>query len=487
MAALTMTMSPTLDTLRARWRDAMGRASGRVTPGRPVLVSVSLALPAIDSLDLFARAAATVHERFYWERPADDVAFAGVGAAWAVESASPTVAGRAWRTLLEGAVIDTAAEGVGRDTADAMAGPLAGPLLVGGFAFDPARPTTTLWEGYPDGRLVLPRLTLVTRGAASIVTLNAIAPAGNGTDGEDMERMIRDAEDLLAHTAEARTASASIGDGGLCVDDVIPRASWEALVADGVRACRDGALRKVVLARVARVRSREPLDTVAALRYARDAYPNAYTFAVAHGDCTFIGATPERLARLHDGLADVACLAGSSARGATPEEDRARGAALLTSAKDRAEHAVVVDAVRGALAGVCPDLNVPAAPRLLRLPNVQHLYTPVTGRVAAGTDVLDLVARLHPTPAVGGQPRAPALDYIRAREGLDRGWYAAPIGWLDRHGEGEFVVALRSALVRGDEATLFAGCGIVADSCPAAEYDETRLKLRPMLAALGAC
>jgi len=473
MAALTM--SPTLDTLRARWRDAITR----VTPDRPALVSVSLTLPAIDPLDLFARAAATAPERFYWERPADDVAFAGVGAAWAVESASPTVSGRAWRALLEGGIIDAAAEGAGRDAADSMAG----PLLVGGFAFDPSRPATTLWEGYPDGRLVLPRLTLVTRGATSIVTLNALTSGG---DGEDTERMIRDAEELLAYTAGARTVSAFVRHDALCVDDVIPRAAWEALVADGARACRDGALRKVVLARAARARSRETLDTVAALRYARDAYPNAYTFAVAHGDGAFIGATPERLARLHDGLADVSCLAGSSARGATPDEDQTRGAALLSSAKDRAEHAVVVDAVRDALAGVCPDLSVSAAPRLLRLPNVQHLYTPVTGRATAGTDVLDLVARLHPTPAVGGQPRAPALDYIRAREGLDRGWYAAPVGWLDRHGEGEFVVALRSALVRGDEATLFAGCGIVADSCPAAEYDETRLKLRPMLAALGA-
>ncbi len=477
MAAMTMT--PTLDTLRARWRDAVGRARWRMTPGRPVLVSVGLALPAIDPLDLFARAAATAHERFYWERPADDVAFAGIGAAWAVESASPTVAGRAWRALLDGAVIAAAAEGAGRDAADSMAG----PLLVGGFAFDPARPATTLWDGYPAGRLILPRLTLVTRGATSIVTVNAIVSSGHG---KDMERMIRDAEDLFAHTAEARVASESVRDGDLCVDDVIPHAAWEALVADGAHMCRDGALRKVVLARAARVRSREPLDTVAALRYARGAYPNAYTFAVAHGDRTFIGATPERLARLHDGMADVSCLAGSSARGMTPEEDQVRGAVLLASAKDRVEHAVVVDVVRDALAGVCPDLRVPAAPRLLRLLNVQHLYTSVTGRVAAGTDMLDLVARLHPTPAVGGQPRASALDYIRAREGLDRGWYAAPVGWLDRHGEGEFVVALRSALVRGDEATLFAGCGIVADSCPAAEYDETRLKLRPMLAALGA-
>ena len=130
-------------------------------------------------------------------------------------------------------------------------------------------------------------------------------------------------------------------------------------------------------------------------------------------------------------------------------------------------------------------MEVPGAPRLLRLGNVQHLWTPVTARARAGQSVLDLVTRLHPTPAVCGAPRAAALRLIRELEGLDRGWYAGPVGWVDARGEGEFVVGLRSALLRGGEATLYAGCGIVGESDPEEEYRESELKLRPVLSALG--
>ena len=484
---VTAPAMPELETLRGRLR----AAARRVAPGRPALVSAGGTLPAIDPLDLFACAAGVARDRFYWERPADGTAFAGAGAAWTIEASSPVEAGQAWRALLAGAIVDTPASlqetgalgegGSGRGAPD----PMSGPLLVGGFAFDPLRPATPLWDGYPAGRLILPRLTLVTQGDTSILTVNIVVSDGAE---RDIDAVVDDIEDLLCDLPAAPDTGAIVGSCDLGVEDALPRAEWEALVAGAARACRDGSPRKVVLARAARARthSRDNLDVVAALRYAREAYSNAYTFAVARGERMFLGVTPERLARLHDGVADVACLAGSIARGATPEEDRARGDLLLSSPKDRAEHFFVVDAVRDALAGVCPDLQVPAEPRLLRLHNVQHLYTLVTGRVAVGTGVLDLVARLHPTPAVGGQPREEALDYIRAHERLDRGWYAAPVGWLNGRGEGEFAVALRSALVRDGEATLFAGCGIVAGSSPAAEYEETRLKLRPMLAALGA-
>jgi len=476
---VTVTTAPALDGLRARSLDAMRRAA----PRGAALLSVGVALPAIDPLDFFARAGATARDSFYWERPADGLAFAGAGVAWTVESPSADEAGRRWRALLATAVVDIPGASPEGGASDRASDSMAGPLLVGGFAFDPRRPATTPWAGYPAGRLALPRLTLVTRGGASILTINAVV---SPTVERDIAAAIDAADVVLASLAAVGLPNASIAHNNVMVEDVTPRRRWEALVADGARACRDDGLRKVVLARAVRARARDAFDVVAALRYAREADPNAYTFAVVRGDHAFLGATPERLVRLCDGVVDVACLAGSTARGATPADDMARGGLLLSSAKDRAEHRVVVDAVREALAPLSPDLRVPAAPRLLRLRDVQHLYTPVTGHVAGGTDVLDLVARLHPTPAVGGWPRADALAYIRAREGFDRGWYAAPVGWLDRHGEGEFAVALRSVLVRGHEATLFAGCGIVADSIPAAEYEETRLKLRPMLAALGA-
>jgi isochorismate synthase len=289
----------------------------------------------------------------------------------------------------------------------------------------------------------------------------------------------------------------------------MPAADWKAVVHSLTREMRRGHLEKLVLARECRVRTPSPrllisasprprvppspappvsrspsFDVPLALKRLRADYPSCFVFAVARGDHCFLGATPERLVRLRDGIVSTMCLAGSSARGATEEEDRRLGDALLASQKERAEHAVVVRALSEALADLCDEVAPISTPVLLKVRNIQHLLTTVVGRVADGRTILDLVERLHPTPAVGGYPRETALRLIRERERLDRGWYAGPIGWLDARGEGEFAVAIRSALLRGPEASLFAGCGIVADSNPDCEYEESCLKLRPMLSAL---
>jgi isochorismate synthase len=172
-------------------------------------------------------------------------------------------------------------------------------------------------------------------------------------------------------------------------------------------------------------------------------------------------------------------------RGATPEEDARIGEELMNSSKNRHEHAVVVDTIKSALGAVCDKVQAAEAPGLLKLANVQHLYTPITGQLQANHSILELVEQLHPTPAVGGLPNKSALEAIREREQLDRGWYAAPVGWLDAKGDGEFVVALRSALLRGNKAVLFVGCGIMGDSDPATEYQESCLKAKVMLSALS--
>ncbi len=145
----------------------------------------------------------------------------------------------------------------------------------------------------------------------------------------------------------------------------------------------------------------------------------------------------------------------------------------------------MVRALRDGLAGLCDQLISPDEPELLSVSNVHHLYTPITARLRDGVCILDAVERVHPTPAVGGFPRETALAFIREHEGMDRGWYAAPVGWVGQDGGGEFAVALRSALVEGASAALFAGCGIMGDSDPEREYAESWLKFRPMLSALG--
>ncbi|HEY0970949.1 MAG TPA: isochorismate synthase, partial [Gemmatimonadales bacterium] len=193
---------------------------------------------------------------------------------------------------------------------------------------------------------------------------------------------------------------------------------------------------------------------------------------------------PERLVALERGVVRATALAGSVRRGATPEEDAGLAASLMASAKDRLEHELVVRALREGLAELTDDVRAPEGPETVTMANVQHLHTPLTARPREGVGLLDLVARLHPTPAVGGVPRDEALAWLREHEELDRGWYAAPVGWIGADGDGEFAVALRSALIDGATATLFAGCGVMGDSDPAGELAESELKLRPMMQAL---
>jgi isochorismate synthase len=440
--------------------------------GRPVLVSVTARVRPEDPLALFARGVGLTHNRLFWSVPSSGLAVAGLGAAWHIAASGPdrfAQAADAWRDLIEHAAID----------ADPSL-PFSGPMAAAGFSFDPLRPASGLWEGFADGLLLLPRVVFARAGDVATLTVNGLV--GPSTSS------------IALHLSAARRLQALIGrtwraprvGEGVELADALPPGVWRATVADAVAAIRAGAMEKVVLAREVRARSAAPFDPAAALNALRQDYPDTFVFAVARGGRTFLGASPERLVSLQGDTVAASALAGTIGRGATPDEDAALGAALLASAKDRHEHAVVVRTIKASLAEVCSDVHAPAEPALMKVRNVQHLFTPVTGHIAADRGVLDLVARLHPTPALGGQPREAALAWIREREGLDRGWYGAPVGWVDARGQGEFAVAIRSALVGSHEASLFAGCGIVADSDPAREEHETQIKLRAMLGALGA-
>jgi len=439
--------------------------------GRPVLVSITTAAPAHDPLALFARARGATHNRFFWSVPSSGLALAGLGAAWSVETAGPGRIGAAraaWGELVASAAVDR-----GENL------PFAGPVAAAGFAFDPLRDPSGDWAGFPEGLLLLPRIMLARQGERASLTLNGLVGPDTSTAA-------------LAAGA-ARRLSALIGRGWrhddrpaeLGLADALDPDAWRTMVARAEAELRAGAMEKVVLARAVRAESGRPLDIPGALERLRHDYPDTFVFAVARGGRTFLGASPERLVSLRGGVVSAHGLAGSARRGATPEEDERFGAALLGSAKDRAEHEVVVRTIVEELAGLATDIAAPAEPTLMKVRNVQHLFTPISARIVPGHTVLDLVERLHPTPAVGGRPSAPALQWIRANERLDRGWYAGPVGWIDAAGEGEFAVGLRSALTSRLVATLYAGCGIVAGSDPEREFQESQIKLRAMLGALA--
>jgi isochorismate synthase len=250
-------------------------------------------------------------------------------------------------------------------------------------------------------------------------------------------------------------------------------------VAEAVAAIRAGVLSKLVLARAMDLTTGvpiEPFDLVARLR---SRYPSSRVFGWSIGQRAFIGASPELLIAREGSRFWTTPLAGSAPRGTTADEDRILSDRLLASEKDRAEHTVVVDDILGRLRTIADALDLPPGPVVQRFATVQHLATQITG--TSGATVLDLVDALHPTPAVGGSPTGDALAFIDKAEGLDRGWYAGGVGWASPSGDGEISLALRCALIHDDTARLFAGNGIVAASSAAAEFEETRLKLRPIL------
>jgi isochorismate synthase len=421
-------------------------------------------------------------ERFYWQEPGGQRILVGLGSAATLEAQGPErfrqLAG-AWQRLASEALV--AAKPAPTDPKP--------PLLFGGFAFDPDQPRSALWEGFPDGLLMLPAFLFTFAAPGPTLTLNVLVAADRDPLqlGDDIVAQLEALAQALSSPPDVLPAMPAVTTpSSLHLESLLPPAVWMEQVAQAVRQIRHGAYEKVVLARAVRLlRQDRSFEPEPALRRLREGYQEAYLFAFSRAGSCFLGATPERLVQAQGGALETMALAGSAPRGRTPHEDEQRARELLCSSKNQREHQIVVEMLRQALASLCTAIHSDPEPHLRRLKNIQHLETRITGRLQPGRSILEALEELHPTPAVGGFPRAAALAAIRAGEQLDRGWYAAPIGWVDAAGNGSFAVALRSALLRDHEATLFAGGGIVADSDPASEYAETRWKFRAMLGALG--
>jgi menaquinone-specific isochorismate synthase len=325
-----------------------------------------------------------------------------------------------------------------------------GPVAFASFAFDP---------GGGHSVLVLPKVVLGSRAGQSWVTV------------------IGDAGELTRPVSDRPTSSpVRFAEGAMTPS------RWMTAVADAVGRIRSGELEKVVLARDVIATAAAPIDQRRLLLRLAERYPSCWTFAVDG----LVGSTPELLvARLGESVTSRV-LAGTVTRLGDDVADAEQAQALLRSDKDALEHRFAVRSVHAVLAEHCSELHVPAEPQILRLANVQHLATELTGRLHDAATALTLAAAIHPTAAVCGTPTATALAVIRELEGMDRGRYAGPVGWIGSDGDGEFGIALRCALIEGRQARLFAGCGIVAQSDPAAELAESDAKLVAMRDALNA-
>lgn len=440
--------------------------------GRSRLGNISLEVPHIDPLAVLQSIYEPHELHFYLEKPAEGEAIAGADA---VESATFTGANRFagvrdWARELDSRLI----------TIGDLDTPRAGPHLFAGFAFaEEAAPGAV----FAPATVFLPRWQVAASLGRYVAVANVrVAP---DTDVAALAARVQAAHakfsafpyHTLAAPAKPLQPTQISETGG---------AGWfEAAVAEALNRIRAGVYRKIVLARALDLTQSSPFLPLDALNHLREKFPACFGFSLANGrGQSFIGATPERLARVRGRELLTEALASSAPRGATATEDTRLGRDLLGRAKELHEHQVVVEAIVKRLRELGLFSIRAEHARLLLLPNVQHLCSPVSATLPDGVHLLDVLASLHPTPAVGGQPRHAAQPDIARLERFDRGLYAGAVGWFDPAGDGEFVVAIRSALMDGPRARLFAGAGIVEGSAPAAEKAETDLKLAALLDAL---
>ena len=261
---------------------------------------------------------------------------------------------------------------------------------------------------------------------------------------------------------------------------------WRSMVTQALEDINHGDYEKIVVARSLDIKASRSWDVSPILKHLRMANPDATVFAWQQQNTTFLGASPEQLVAVQGRQLQTICLAGSSNRGLTPEEDSRLAEELRAHPKHRHEHHLVCRHIQDALAPLCRDLHIPVEPTVQKLPSVQHLSTPVEGTLLPNASIWTAAAALQPTPAVAGLPVEQAAHWIAQHEPFSRGWYAGTIGQVDLAGNGSFVVSLRSAVLSGNRAVAYAGCGIVTGSNPDQEFEESRWKLRPILEALGA-
>ena len=452
--------------LEKRVADAVRRAQRE---RRQVVASIDVALdPELDlSAAVLASRRASEDRFFCLEQPdRGGFALATLGTAAVVEASGRdrfAQAARACRALGRGGLVDDN-----------------GPRFVGGFAFAPDGGASPEWRSLAPAQMVLPEVALSRQDGAARMTLTAVVDGDAPVDAV-AGRLAERAQSLRAApmplldpdpVERARVASAA------------PPEHFEAAITRAVERIQAGDLNKVVLAREVRVHAPETIDPAPIYDGLRTVFPSCYCYLVGTPELSFIGASPELLVRRDGARAQTVALAGTRRRSADPSVDRFLGEQLLSSPKDREEQAIVTRRIERTLEPVSVWVAAAEEPVLVRVHNVQHLATPIRAQLADQVACLELAGRLHPTPAVGGEPADKALPLIPALEGLDRGWYAGPVGWTDLAEDGEFCVALRCALLRGNVAHLYAGEGIVADSEPAQELEANEAKLQALLPLL---
>ncbi|MEX0722947.1 MAG: isochorismate synthase [Gracilimonas sp.] len=442
-------------------------------------LSFSIQIPTVDALAVLEQNKNKNGFQYYWEKPSDDFSIAAAGSLHRIQTTGDN---RFREASCKGKDLLSKVYHI-----STLKHPLASVHLLGGFSFFDHN-VGKEWRNFGAGSFTLPEWVLVKNGKFNVLTISkkitsSVSKADIYSDFLNTLDHLDSICDAGSYTVIPKTSYQSTVD----IPGVDSEAynQWTNSVESATDLIKAKEFKKIVLARELKVKLQTPVSDTRILNHLRNQYPDCYSFLISQdGESSFIGSTPERLASFREREVLTEGLAGSISRGKTASEDAVLEHELLHSQKDLNEHAFVLDAIEENLQRYSDIFEHPVSPSIKKLSNVQHLYTPVHAKIKEGVSRTEVLSKLHPTPAVGGYPRESAMPYINKLEHFDRGWYAAPVGWINAHGEGEFVVAIRSGLINTNEVRFFAGCGIVEDSKPQKEWDETNLKFIPMLTAL---
>lgn len=447
---------------------------------RTQIVSVSLEIPPVDPLLALDALSQPSRMRFYWQKGTNSIAAVGAAVQFGVKkgrNGEGRFAGA--RDFITACLAHTVADG-------ALHLPFAGPHFFSAFTFfettDPAEAAP-----FPPATVFLPRWQVARCDNCCVLVANF--PVSAEDNIELLSWKIWQKVNQINGAKKFRLFTEGNGNGTAALrknwGEVANPENFQNAVLSALGEIGENKLQKIVLAHAVDVVKEGAFDPIASLQNLRQLYPDCYIFATSNGKGGhFIGASPERLLLIRDRHLVTDALAGSAARGVTPEADADLARSLLNSDKEQREHQFVIDFIADRLSHLGLTVRFSPGVRLRQLSNIQHLWTPMGATVPPEVHPLEILAQLHPTPAVAGVPRDIACAEIRRHEGFDRSLYAAPLGWLDARGNCEFIVGIRSALIEGNRARLYAGAGIVAGSDPDQELAEIQLKLKALLKSL---
>ena len=437
------------------------------------IVSISVKTQRVDPLVVLEKIASPNQLHFYIERPNQGEAIAALDSAIKLKLDGRDRFLQA-KAFINSCLTNTTSEGD-------LHLPFSGPHFFSSFTFFEDR--LKVHSPFPSATVFLPRWQVSSHGDCSVIVANIVL------DNEvNLERLIAE----ITHQYKLILA-ASVSQNIVFIhqekhrnfQQIAEPNYFKNSVCAALESIGLNQISKIVLASTIEVSSNNQFQQIESLNNLRNFHPDCYIFSTSNGGGqNFIGASPERLIKIHNKELETDALAGSAPRGKTAALDAYFADGLLSSEKERHEHQVVSNFIVNRLSGLGLNPQRLPQPGLLQLSNIQHLWTPIRAKVPANVHPLEIVAELHPTPAVAGVPRDIAIEQIRRYENFDRCLYAAPLGWIDRWGNSEFIVGIRSALIDGCNARLYAGAGIVAGSAPDKELAEIQLKFQPLLKAL---